>query len=271
MSVQKRWEIVVKGNLVDADGITLDGWLAIEQGKIAATGSGPLPQAEKVIDASGRWVIPGVIDGQVHSGSQANQEGLGWASRAAAAGGVTVMVDMPYDDPEPVASRGQLENKIAEVERDCHVDVALFGTLNQKHGFEAAAGLIEGGVCAFKFSTFEATPGRFPRVEEDDLLHAFQSDRPERLSLRGAQSDAGDDAQKHPAHGCRKRYRLGRVHARAYSPDRRSGHRADCMKSARLPAPAPMRSTFQPRAGLRSIKCTKTPAIRSPSKPAFSI
>ena len=182
MSVQKRWDIVVKGNLVDADGITLDGWLAIEQGKIAATGSGPLPVAEKVIDASGRWVIPGVIDGQVHSGSQANQEGLGWASRAAAAGGVTVMVDMPYDDPEPVASRGQLENKIAEVERDCHVDVALFGTLNQKHGFEAAAGLIEGGVCAFKFSTFEATPGRFPRVEEDDLLHAFQLIAPSGLA-----------------------------------------------------------------------------------------
>lgn len=99
-----------------------------------------------------------MVDGQVHSGSQANQEGLGWASRAAAAGGVTVMVDMPYDDPEPVASRPHLDAKIAEVERDCHVDVALFGTLNKEHGLAAAAGLIEGGVCAFKFSTFEATP-----------------------------------------------------------------------------------------------------------------
>lgn len=115
MSVQKRWDIVVKGNLVDADGITRDGWLAIEQGKIAATGSGPQPQAEQIIDACGRWIMPGVIDGQVHSGSQANQEGLGWASRAAAAGGVTVMIDMPYDDPEPVASRDQLDIKIEEV------------------------------------------------------------------------------------------------------------------------------------------------------------
>ncbi|WP_202901340.1 hypothetical protein [Chania multitudinisentens] len=111
-------------------------YLAISQGKIVATGSSQPPDAEKVIDASDKWVIPGVIDGQVHSGSQANQEGLGWASRAAAAGGITVMVDMPYDDPEPVASRVQLDNKIAEVERDCHVDVALFGTLNQKHGLK---------------------------------------------------------------------------------------------------------------------------------------
>jgi len=170
----KQLDLVVKGNLVDADQVVLDGWLAVRDGKIVARGTGLAPAAAEVIDASGKWVMPGVIDGQVHAASQANQEGLGWASRAAAAGGITVMVDMPYDDPEPVACRASLDNKIAEVERDCHVDVALFGTLNQTHGFEAAAGLIEGGVCAFKFSTFEASPGRFPRVDEDDLFHAFQ-------------------------------------------------------------------------------------------------
>ncbi len=92
------------------------------------------------------------------------------------------MVDMPYDDPEPVASRPQLDAKIAEVERDCHVDVALFGTLNAQHGLAAAAGLIEGGVCAFKFSTFEATPGRFPRIDEDDLYEAFRLIAPSGLA-----------------------------------------------------------------------------------------
>ncbi|ALS62911.1 MULTISPECIES: dihydroorotase [Pandoraea] len=165
---------VMRGNLVDADAIVVDGWLAVRDGKIAARGQGTAPSAKEVIDARGQWVMPGVVDGQVHSGSQRDQEGLGMASRAAAAGGVTVMVDMPYDDPEPVASRAQLDAKIAEVERDCHVDVALFGTLNDTHGLDAAAGLIEGGVCAFKFSTFEATPGRFPRVEEDMLYEAFR-------------------------------------------------------------------------------------------------
>lgn len=149
---------VVRGNIVDPHGIVENGWLAVRDGRIAARGIGAAPAARDSVDASGQWIIPGVVDGQVHSGSQANQEGLGWASRAAAAGGVTVMVDMPYDDPEPVASRPHLDAKIAEVERDCHVDVGLFGTLNKEHGLAAAAGLIEGGVCAFKFSTFEATP-----------------------------------------------------------------------------------------------------------------
>lgn len=168
------FELVVHGDIVDADGVVEGGWIGVQDGRVAARGTGKPPAGGEMVDAGGLWILPGVVDGQVHAGSQAGQEGLGRASRAAAAGGVTVMVDMPYDDPEPVASRPQLDAKIAEVERDCHVDVALFGTLNDRHGLQAAAGLIEGGVCAFKFSTFEATPGRFPRVDEDDLYEAFR-------------------------------------------------------------------------------------------------
>ena len=168
------FDVVISARLVDAHAVVDDAWVGVVDGKVAARGQGKAPKGRQQIDAQDHWLMPGVVDGQVHSGSQAGQEGLGWASRAAAAGGVTVMVDMPYDDPEPVASRPQLDAKIAEVERDCHVDVALFGTLNAEHGLKAAPGLIEGGVCAFKFSTFEATPGRFPRVDEDDLYEAFR-------------------------------------------------------------------------------------------------
>ncbi|WP_039050492.1 dihydroorotase [Comamonas thiooxydans] len=176
------FELVVRGNIVDADYVREDSWIGVRDGRIAARGAGTPPSATELVDARGLWIVPGVVDGQVHSASQAGQEGLGHASRAAAAGGVTVMVDMPYDDPEPVASRGQLEAKIAEVEQNCHVDVALYGTLNDKHGLEAAAGLIEGGVCGFKFSTFEATPGRFPRVDEDVLYEAFRLIAPSGLA-----------------------------------------------------------------------------------------
>lgn len=174
MAAVQQVTLVVRGNIVDAQQIINDGWLAIDNGKIVARGSEQPPPAQRVLDARGKWIFPGVIDGQVHSGSQQGQEGLGKASRAAAAGGVTVMVDMPYDDPEPVACRSILEKKIAQTERDCHVDVALFGTINHQYGMDAIAGLIESGVCAFKFSTFEATPGRFPRIEEDDLQEAFR-------------------------------------------------------------------------------------------------
>ena len=176
------FDLVVSGNIVDADRVIHDGWLGIAGGKVVARGAQTPPDATERIDARGLWVLPGVVDGQVHSASQAHQEGLGRASRAAAAGGITVMVDMPYDDPQPVASRPQLEAKIAEVRRACHVDAALYGTLNETHGLDASAGLIEGGVCAFKFSTFEAAPVRFPRLYEDELQEAFRRIAPSGLA-----------------------------------------------------------------------------------------
>lgn len=176
------FERIVRGNIVDADHIQQDGWVGIRDGKIATRGHGAPPSAIDLVDARGCWILPGIVDGQVHAGSQADQEGLGHASRAAAAGGVTVMVDMPYDASGPVSNRARLDEKINEVARDCHVDVALYGTIDTEHGMDAIAGLIDGGVCAFKFSTFEAAPGRFPRIEEDDLLEAFTRIAPARLA-----------------------------------------------------------------------------------------
>jgi allantoinase len=168
------FDLVLRGNIVLADRIIQDGFVAASGGKIALVGQGSPPDGRERIDCRGQWVMPGVVDGQVHAGSQANQEGIGWASRAAAAGGVTTMVDMPYDDPEPVWNADLLRAKIDLVERDSHVDVALYGTISDAHGVSTIPGLIEAGACAFKFSTFEAAPGRFPRIPDDMLYDAFR-------------------------------------------------------------------------------------------------
>lgn len=177
-------DLVVYGNIVDESKLLHNGWLAVHQGKIHSFGEQHTiaPEAKETLDAQNQWIFPGVIDGQVHSKSQINQEGIGIASRAAAAGGITVMVDMPYDDPEPVACRALLDKKIAEVEQSSHVDVALFGTLNETYGFDAIDELVEGGICSFKFSTFEAAPGRFPRLQEDDLYTVFKRIQPTGLA-----------------------------------------------------------------------------------------
>src|SRR4051794_500407 len=106
------FDLVLRGNLVHAHRIVEDGFVAVSDGKIALTGTGEPPAAREKIDASGQWIIPGVVDGHVHTGSQANQEGIGWASRAAAAGGITTMVDMPYDDPEPVWNAELFRRKV---------------------------------------------------------------------------------------------------------------------------------------------------------------
>ncbi len=168
------FDLVLRGNIVLSDRVIENGHVAVRDGKVALVGGGAPPEARQTEDFRGQWIIPGAIDGQVHSGSQAGQEGIGMASRAAAAGGITVMVDMPYDEPEPVIGRGQFEAKRALVESEAQVDVALYATIAIENGLGAIPGLIEAGACAFKFSMFEANPTRFPRIADDTLFEAFR-------------------------------------------------------------------------------------------------
>jgi allantoinase len=176
------FDLVVRGNVVLADRIVENGFVAVADGRIAMVGSGAPPASVERVDASRRWVIPGVVDGQVHAASQADQEGIGRASRAAAAGGVTTMVDMPYDDPDPIWSADRLRAKAALAERESHVDVALYATISNSGETSAIPGLIEAGACGFKFSTFEASPSRFPRIEDDVLHEAFRLIAPSGLA-----------------------------------------------------------------------------------------
>ncbi|MCL4747868.1 MAG: amidohydrolase family protein [Burkholderiaceae bacterium] len=177
------FDLVVTGNIVpDARTVIASGFLAIRDGKVAMVGGGTPPGASERIDARGRWVIPGVIDGQVHSGSQAGFEGMGITSRAAAAGGVTVMVDMPYDSPAPVTNAALFNEKRSVAARVCHVDHALIATIAPNDaGLDEIAGLVAAGAISFKFSTYEANRTRFPRIDEDLLLAAMTKIAPSGL------------------------------------------------------------------------------------------
>ncbi|MBS3761042.1 dihydroorotase [Halodesulfurarchaeum sp.] len=76
--------------------------VAIDGAQIAAVGSDL--SGETVIDASGKWLFPGMIDVHVHFREPGFSEKETWAtgSRAAASGGVTTVVDQPNTDPPTV-------------------------------------------------------------------------------------------------------------------------------------------------------------------------
>lgn len=165
---------VIRGDLVLADSVIEDGSLGVSDGKIVAIrGSGePTPPAREVSDYTGRYVMPGVVDTHVHAKSFLS-EGIRITTAAAAAGGVTTIIDMPYDRNEPVMGRDRLDRKIREVEAEAIVDVGLYGTIAKTGGLGAIEGLVDGGVCAFKFSLYEYDPDRFPRIDDGDLVAAF--------------------------------------------------------------------------------------------------
>src|SRR5688500_15421624 len=99
--------------------------VAIAAGQVIAVGAGAGPAAAKVDDYRDCLVLPGAIDGQVHSRSQKGQEDFVWSTRAAAAGGVTTVVDMPYDDGELISTGERLARKARTAAEQARVDFAL--------------------------------------------------------------------------------------------------------------------------------------------------
>ncbi|MDB5500649.1 MAG: allB [Tardiphaga sp.] len=167
------FDLVVTGRVVLTDRVLEDGYVAIRGGIVERVGSGPAPQAKAREDFGSSYVLPGAIDAQVHSKSQLNQEDFIWSTRAAAAGGVTTIVDMPYDAGFLVCTGDRVRQKIAEAGAQSRVDFALYGTIAPEDGARHIAGMVEAGVAAFKFSTFNTDPKRFPRIAPQVLYECF--------------------------------------------------------------------------------------------------
>ncbi len=176
-------ELVVRGDLVLPDRVLENGYLGVRGGTIVAVGQDAPPEARETIDAAGKLVFPGVVDGQVHAGSAEGIDGLGDATIAAAAGGVTTIVDMPFDDPMPVNTVELLHAKVRAIERLAVVDVALYATARKGYGSEGISDLAEAGACAFKVSTYEYHPVRFPGYDTGELLELFPVIRETGLSV----------------------------------------------------------------------------------------
>ncbi len=65
------------------------------------------------------------------------------------------------------------EAKIADVQYEAHIDVALWATVPPRGPIEHVQALVAAGAAAFKLSTFETHPQRFPRIPDGQLLAAF--------------------------------------------------------------------------------------------------
>ena len=164
---------VVVGRLVLSDRIIDTGWLGITAGKIAAVGEGDAPAGSERIETGGKLIFPGIIDGQVHAGSAAGIDVLADATTAAAAGGVTTLVDMPFDDPDPVNSVERMEAKIEVIERRALTDVALYAAPAKGVAGGGVEALAQRGACAFKVSLYEYHPVRFPGFDLGELQELF--------------------------------------------------------------------------------------------------
>ncbi|WP_180902697.1 dihydroorotase [Martelella soudanensis] len=166
---------VVKGTIIAETASIEDGWVGIENGRIVAVGEGTPPEARQLDDYGRALIMPGVVDGQTHATSCKGMEGIADATRSAIAGGVTTLVDMPYDNPEPLDRPARFKTKAEAVAEHAHADMALYATATRETGVNEIEALIALGAVAFKISSFESNPVRFPRIAEDLTLDIFEA------------------------------------------------------------------------------------------------
>jgi len=171
--IAQDFDLVVAGTLALPGDRLVRGEVGVRDGRIAAIAdAGSLRGAER-IEAGRMLVMPGVVDAHVHTRSEP-AEGITRATTAAAAGGVTTLVDMPYDDPTPITSVAAFLAKTADIDREAITDIALWATIAKTGGLDEIEELVSAGACGFKVSTFETHPTRFPRIPDGELYLAMQ-------------------------------------------------------------------------------------------------
>lgn len=128
----------------------------------------------ELTDAGDLTVMPGNVDAHVHVNEpgRTEWEGYATATRAAAAGGVTTIVDMPLNSIPPTTTLAGFEEKLAAAEGKCTVDVAFWGGVVPGNTAELAP-LVERGVRGFKCFLIHSGVDEFPHVAEADLRIAM--------------------------------------------------------------------------------------------------
>ncbi len=126
------------------------------------------------IDARELVVLPGLVDSHVHANEpgRTDWEGLETATRAAAAGGITTVVDMPLNSLPPTNTPAALALKRAAATSKVTCDVAFWGGAVPGNAGEFAA-LVDGGVCGFKAFTIDSGVPEFPPLDEPALAGAL--------------------------------------------------------------------------------------------------
>ncbi len=164
--------LVRGGTLVTPEGAR-EADVMIEDGVIVRVGRGLRSSGHEVLDASGMLVLPGIVDEHVHM----REPGLEYkddfthGTMAAAAGGVTTVVEMPNTLP-PVEDPGKLRSKASLLSGKAHVDFALLGVLHDEN-LDELEGMLEAGAVGFK-AFLGPTTGNIPPPGDGAIYEALE-------------------------------------------------------------------------------------------------
>ncbi|MDN5301865.1 MAG: allantoinase [Thermoanaerobacteraceae bacterium] len=155
---------IVGGTVVSSNGLK-KATISIKDGKISyISESKKIVPAKKVLEVTNCIIMPGMIDSHVHvrAPSFSHREDFQTGTRAAAAGGVTTIVEMPVSNP-PTSNVKTLKNRIKNASENAYVDFGFWAGIGTDNVDEADK-LAECGIVGFK--TFLMPP---PESREDEF------------------------------------------------------------------------------------------------------
>ncbi len=167
---------VIRGRRVVLPEAIAPAAVHVRDGRIVAVGAyDDVPADGQLIEAADDAVVmPGLVDTHVHVNEpgRTEWEGFATATRAAAAGGVTTLVDMPLNSVPATTTLAALKTKLARAQAQCRVDVGFWGGVVPGNVAELAP-LHAAGVVGFKCFLVPSGVDEFPHVTEADLRVAL--------------------------------------------------------------------------------------------------
>ncbi len=167
--------IGIRGTRILLDGELRPACLHLRNGTIAAISAfHEVPDEMPVVEAGNDVVMPGQVDPHVHvtEPGRTDWEGIAWATRAAAAGGLTTLFDMPLNSIPATTSVSALHEKRDAARASAIVNVELIGGVVPGNS-DALTALHAEGVRLFKCFLVPSGVDEFPCVSVADLRAAM--------------------------------------------------------------------------------------------------
>src|SRR5665648_327698 len=154
-----KFDLVIKSDKIFTDGRLIDCYVGIKNGIIVAISKEKL-EADEVIDAEGKMVLPGTVDPHVHIRAPGHDERETFesGSKDAALGGVTTIIEMPISVPPP-HSPEIVKRRMKIADKEVVVDIAFYGAAGTDR-LDDIIPCSKSGIVAFKTFLHGALPGR---------------------------------------------------------------------------------------------------------------